>query len=87
MVVVVYLVLAIIVGVAAQNHRGRQGTPWFLISIVLSPVIGALLLFASKDLRQPKTEMVRIASEKTCPQCAEQVKVDAKICRFCRYEF
>lgn len=24
---------------------------------------------------------------KTCPQCAEQVKEAAKICRFCRYEF
>lgn len=24
---------------------------------------------------------------KICPQCAEEVKVAAKICRFCRYEF
>jgi hypothetical protein len=24
---------------------------------------------------------------KVCPQCAEEVKLAAKICRFCRYEF
>jgi hypothetical protein len=24
---------------------------------------------------------------KTCPMCAEDVKVAARICRFCRYEF
>lgn len=27
------------------------------------------------------------AEEKVCPQCAETVKVAAKICRYCRYEF
>ncbi len=28
-----------------------------------------------------------IIDEKTCPQCAEQVKAQAKICRFCNYSF
>lgn len=27
------------------------------------------------------------ADTKICPQCAEEVKAAAKICRFCRYEF
>ncbi|MES0135602.1 hypothetical protein NKJ88_11700 [Mesorhizobium sp. M0016] len=25
--------------------------------------------------------------EKKCPDCAEMVKADARICRFCRHEF
>ncbi|MDY0271782.1 MAG: zinc ribbon domain-containing protein [Advenella sp.] len=28
-----------------------------------------------------------IVDEKTCPQCAEKVKAQAKICRFCHYSF
>ena len=27
------------------------------------------------------------AKEKTCPQCAEQIKEAALVCRFCGYEF
>lgn len=100
MLIALYLVLSFVVGLAAQNYRGRRGMPWFLLSLIASPVIGGLLLLASKDLRTTQHIAVTVNSapepqrftngpifEKTCPQCAEQVKVDAKICRYCRHEF
>jgi hypothetical protein len=97
MLIAIYLGLSFIVGIAAQNHRGRRGMPWFLLSLIATPLIGGLLLLASKDLRTTHvtatvtTDQPRFTNgpifEKTCPQCAEQVKVDAKICRFCRHEF
>lgn len=70
--------------------------PWFLISLLATPLIGGLLLLASKDLRpvatvtiteEPERPTNGPIFEKTCPQCAELVKVDAKICRYCRHEF
>lgn len=97
MLIALYLALSFIVGIAAQNYRGRRGMPWFLLSLVATPVIGGLLLLASKDLRQnqiaatislePQRATNGPIFEKQCPDCAEMVKVDARICRFCRHEF
>jgi hypothetical protein len=39
----VWIVLSIVAGVMASN-RGRSGFGWFLISCLLSPLIGLLLL-------------------------------------------
>jgi hypothetical protein len=40
-----WIVLAIIVGVAA-NTRGRNGFGWFLLAVVISPLFAGLLLLA-----------------------------------------
>jgi hypothetical protein len=41
----IWLVFAVLVGVAA-NARGRNGLGWFLLSAVMSPLIGFLFLVA-----------------------------------------
>jgi len=98
MLIAIYLGLSFIVGIAAQNWRGRRGMPWFLLSLIATPLLGGLLLLASKDLRQTHVAVSIAATdearptngpifEKLCPDCAEMVKVDARICRFCRHEF
>jgi hypothetical protein len=43
--VFIYFALAVIVGVAA-NTRGRSGIGWFLLAILISPLISGLLVLA-----------------------------------------
>ena len=74
-----WFIISIIVGVWAGN-QGRSGFGYFLLSIILSPIIAGLILLlsGSKDGGTDK---------KKCPQCAEYVQEEAQICKHCRYEF
>jgi hypothetical protein len=49
-----WLVLALIVGIAA-NTRGRNGVAWFLLTVVISPLLGGLLVLALPRLVTPVT--------------------------------
>ena len=40
--------------------------------------------YKNEACNQPR---VIIQTEKKCPDCAELVKIDAKVCRFCGYKF
>lgn len=57
-IIFVYVALTIIVGVAA-NSRGRSGIGWFLLALLISPLIAGLLVLA---LRRIDRDV--IASEK-----------------------
>jgi len=72
--------LAVLIGYY-YKQRGLNSVLGFLLSLFASPliafIVGALLS------REP-----RLFEElKKCPRCAEFVKSEAKVCRFCNYEF
>lgn len=84
-IMLLWLVLAVVVGIVA-GARGRNGFGYFLLSIVLSPLIGLILAIALPN-RLPQIERQReLALSKKCPHCAEMVKLEAKVCRFCGHE-
>lgn len=78
---VIWLALALIVGVLAGSW-GRSGIRWFFLAIILSPFLTILVLLAA-GRPAVRVEQVDDGDSKTCPWCAETVKVQAKICKHC----
>ena len=74
-----YILFAIIIGIAARG-RGRSGIAWFLIALVISPLLALLLLVLLPVI-------VHLPPTKICPRCAETVMQEAKICHFCSFDF
>lgn len=53
----------------------RSGIVWFLLSLVISPLLAGIILLALGQ------------NGKKCPKCAEKVKKDAHVCRHCGFDF
>lgn len=78
-----WFVLCGAVGKYAEN-KGRNGIGIFFLSFFLSPIVGFVVALAMS----PNEKKVAAAQgKKRCPQCAEYIQPDAKICRFCQYKF
>jgi hypothetical protein len=113
---ILYFIFCIIVGRAASN-RGRSGIGYFLISLLLSPLIGFIIILAlgeNKNIRRKRiyedaairesvaskyrernsnivfrnvsNNLLADNETKKCPYCAELIKREAIVCRFCNRE-
>src|SRR2546429_9188062 len=76
-----WLVFSVVVAIGASG-RGRHGPGWFLLSMVISPLLAFLLLMMlpsrSKSAGAPETQELR-----KCPECAELILREAKKCKHC----
>jgi hypothetical protein len=68
-IVVAWLVLSVLVAVLA-DARGRSGVGFFLMALSLSPLVAFVWV------------MVALGGKK-CPHCAERIKREARVCRYC----
>ena len=76
-----WIALSVAVGMFA-GQRGRGTGNWFLVSTLLSPVLGFIFLIASPNLRQTP-EQADAAKRIKCPTCAELVMPEASVCKHC----
>ena len=83
MTFVLWLVLAIFVGMFADN-KGRSGIGFFFLAVLLSPLIGFLIAIAVKPNRDKAEakKMERVGLRK-CPFCVELIKFEAAVCKHC----
>jgi hypothetical protein len=79
---------------------GSYGAGSFILALLLCFVLIGFLVFLAMlivkppgslsvtySLTETRGEPIAAAVEKTCPRCAEHVKVAAKVCRFCGHDF
>lgn len=81
-----YFVFAIVVGVVASS-RGRSGFLWFLLAILISPLLSIILVLALNNKAHEKLAEIQnqnlISTHVKCPDCAELVKKEARVCKHC----
>ena len=82
MIFAIWLALAIAVAILASN-RGRSSAAWFLLSLVISPPIAGVFLLVSKNLAEAREAGPTPETHVRCPDCAELVRNEAKVCRHC----
>lgn len=86
MTVVLWVLFSVAAGVLA-NRKGRSGFGYFLLSIVLSPLVGLLFAAVVSDLSAKASAGPVGPNADThvkCPHCAEFVLPEATVCKHCR---
>lgn len=78
-----WFLFAIACAVFASN-RGRSAIGWFVIAVLLSPLIALIFLLVTKDLSRSAAQTVpNETTHVRCPACAEFVLPQATVCKHC----
>jgi hypothetical protein len=77
-----WLVLAGVIGAVAAA-RNRSGFGWFVIAVLISPLLAGLVL-ALLGRGDAGVVAVTAATHRQCTECREWVRRDARLCKHCR---
>ncbi|QBF84456.1 hypothetical protein EXU30_18645 [Shewanella maritima] len=83
-----WIMFSILVMVVAHRYN-RSSIGWFLLSLIISPlfsIIFILVLGKATSTQEIIAAKQHAKQHRDCPECGEEVKAVAKICKHCRAE-
>jgi hypothetical protein len=82
----VWVLFSVLVGVF-WGSKSRSSIGGFVVSLLLSPLVGLVIgLCLSPNTAARERRAVQDGELKKCPHCAEVIRREAKVCRYCSRE-
>ncbi|MEZ9862479.1 hypothetical protein [Vibrio breoganii] len=85
--IILWVILSIVVGFIASG-RGRSGFGYFFLSLIITPLLTlVILLVIGTNEKKIEEDQLSSGTFKKCSDCAELVKIEAKVCKHCGATF
>lgn len=75
--------LASVAVAAIAEGNGRPAIGWWFYGVLIWPVALVHVIVAGEDKSHAEATALASGAARKCPHCAEIIKAEARICRFC----